>query len=600
MGLHSFNFWLLYSSLMGSILIGLILVIRLIFKNRMGPIWRYLIWFLLILKLLIPYAPESSLSVYNIFNHLTLPTFAGDYFTATEKDKIDQNRKNKLPIAELANSSDEYYLSVNRSIPDFKDISIFGVWFIGVIGFTSYMIHSTIKLKRIIKNSSKVDDSNVYSVLEECKQLMNIKSNLILIETSIFRSPKIVGAIRPHIILPTGMIASLNKEDLRYILLHELAHLRRKDLYINWIIVLLQIAHWFNPLIWYAFYQMRQDREVACDASVLSLLKPDEYKSYGSAIISFLEKYSYTAYNYTTAGLASGRKHIKDRMSMIASYRKETAAGFIGGTFLFLLLGCFVLTNATVAAGAIQVGEVPQKSTTYEDLSGYFEGHDGAFVLLDIEKDHYLIYNNANSKKRMPPDSTYKIISSLVGLENGVNTPDNNRLMWDGTIYPIELWNRDQSLSSAMAYSVSWYFQRIDASVGKAGIGNYLKQIGYGNNDLSGDINEFWIESSLKISPIEQVEILKKLYDYELPFSRQNINIVKKTIKVFEQDKVALYGKTGTGNVNGKNINGWFVGFVESEGKVYIFATNIQGKEQADGANAKNITLSILKAKNIL
>ena len=99
-------------------------------------------------------------------------------------------------------------------------------------------------------------------------------------------------------------------------------------------------------------------------------------------------------------------------------------------------------------------------------------------------------------------------------------TNENAQMEWDGTIYPFEQWNKDQTLTSATINSVSWYFQKVDSLVGKTRIESYLKQMGYGNVDLSGGINEFWLESSLKISPIEQVKILEKLYTYKLPFSR--------------------------------------------------------------------------------
>ena len=602
MGLDSFISWLLYSSLLGSILIGLIIVIRLVFKNTMGANWQYLLWFLLILKLLIPYAPESSLSVFNIFNHLTIQTLTGNYFETQDNEKIGRNTEKKSSITKIASITDDYSLSATRTFLDSRNVLAFGVWLIGVLSLTAYIINLTIKSKYIIKNGLRVNDSHVIRLLEECKQVMDIKGNPVLIESAVIRSPKVMGATRPHIILPIGIIGKLSTAELRFILLHELAHLHRKDLYINWITCFLQIIHWFNPLIWYAFHQMRQDRELACDAYVLSILKPDEYKSYGAAIISFLERYSYSAYDYTIAGLASGRAHIKKRVAMIASYKKGTVARGIWGILLLLLFGCFMLTNAKGTSSTAQAGKPPKlnQSIAYEDLSRYFQGYDGTFVLLDMEKDHYQVYNNENSQKRVSPESTYKIISSLVGLETGVLTDENTQLEWDRTIYPFEPWNKDQTLASAITFSVSWYFQKADAMVGKTRIKDYLKQIGYGNHDLSGDINDFWAESSLKISPLEQVEMLKKLYTYEIPFSRRNIDIVKKVIKVSEQDKVALYGKTGTGIVNGNSINGWFVGSVESKGKVYIFATNIQGKERADGANAKNITLSILRDENIL
>ncbi|MBP2657229.1 MAG: Beta-lactamase [Firmicutes bacterium] len=602
MVLYSFIFWLLYSSLMGSILAGIILLVRFFLKNSMGANWHYLIWFLLILKLLFPSAPESSVSVFNIFSHLTIQNLDVSYFEAQDNEKIEWNMENKSTVTKIMNIADDYSISVNRSFLYSRGVVAFLVWLIGVISLTVYTINSVIRLKWIIRNSLRVTDSYVISLIEECKLTINTKANPVLIESSMIRSPMVVGATRPYIILPTGIIGKLSKAELRFILLHELAHLQRRDLYMNWIMSFLQIIHWFNPIIWYAFYQMRRDQELACDAYVLSFLKPEEYKRYGATIISFLEMNLNPSYGYTIAGFASGRAHLKRRIAMIAWYKKETVGKGIWGIFLLLLMGCFVLTNATGASGAIQIEKSPKpnESIAYEDLSGYFEGYEGTFILLDMEKDHYQVYNEANSQRRVSPDSTYKIISSLVGLETGVLTDENTKLEWDGTTYPIEPWNKDQSLATAITYSVNWYFQKVDSIVGKHKIEDYLKQTGYGNYDVSGDINDFWLESSLKISPLEQVEMLKKLYTYEMPFPRRNIDIVKKLIKISEQDNIVLYGKTGSGNVNGNNINGWFVGYVESKGKVYIFATNIQGKERTDGTNAKKITLSILKDKNIL
>lgn len=600
MELHSFISWLLYSSLMGSILVGFILVIRLIVMKRLGEKWKYLLWFLLIAKLVLPYAPESSFSVYNLLNHFPSASSSGTYFTISPNDGINQLLKTATAVENIVGANDDYYLSVNRIVTDFKDRVLFVVWLSGAIGFSCLLVCSTRKLKAVIDSSSRVNERSLCQLLEECKELLQINSHLILIESSVFRSPKIVWVMHPYILLPMGLAASCQGEDLRYILLHELAHWRRKDLYVNWFIALLQIIHWFNPLIWYAFYRMRQDRELACDATVLSLLQPDEYKRYGRSIIAFAEFYSQNAYNDMAAGLASSKKNIKNRISMIASYKKETTGSFIGKIALVLLLGCLVLTNAKLATSEAQTGSNEQASTVYEDLSSFFDGYDGTFVLLDLEKDHYSIYNKVNSEKRISPDSTYKIVSSLMGLENHVISLADNRIVWDGTSYLIEQWNRDQTLTSAMQYSVNWYFQRLDAAAGKGRIESSLRTIGYGNHDLSGGIHDFWIESSLKISPIEQVEILKRLYNDELPFSRENIGFVKDTIKVFAQDGVALYGKTGTGDVNGKLINGWFVGWVERQGKVFVFATNIQASDRADGANAKKITVEILKNKGIL
>lgn len=602
MGQSSFILWLLDSSLMGSILIVLIILVRLTFKKRLSTHCQYLIWFMLIVRLIIPYAPESSISIFNVFLHLNIKTWPGHVIGVQTNSQATWSTDSQLPISTTVNDADDYTHRIERSFFDSNENIVFGIWLIGALSLTIYTITLTARMRRILKNGAKVTDVGAIGLFEECKLALNIKSTPVLIESSVIRSPMAAGTLRPHIILPSGIVTELSQEKLRFIILHELAHLQRKDIYVNWITTLLQIFHWFNPLMWYAFNQMREDRELACDANVLSVLKPDEYKSYGDAIICLLERFSYPVYDHTVAGFASGKSHIKQRMAKIAAYKKGTIAEIFWGISLFSLMGCLALTNAQGITGPVQEEKAPklQQSVTYEDLSSYFKEYDGSFVLLDLESGHYQVYNDANSKKRVSPDSTYKIISSLVGLETEVVTNENAQMEWDGTIYPFEQWNKDQTLTSATINSVSWYFQKVDSLVGKTRIESYLKQMGYGNVDLSGGINEFWLESSLKISPIEQVKILEKLYTYELPFSRRNIDIVKKTIKLSDQDKITLYGKTGTGIVNGNQLNGWFVGFVESKGKVFAFATNIQGKVWTDGATAKTITLSILKDKNIL
>ena len=557
---------------------------------------------MLIVRLIIPYAPESSISIFNVFLHLNIKTWPGHVIGVQTNSQATWSTDSQLPISTTVNDADDYTHRIERSFFDSNENIVLGIWLIGALSLTIYTITLTARMRRILKNGAKVTDVGAIGLFEECKLALNIKSTPVLIESSVIRSPMAAGTLRPHIILPSGIVTELSQEKLRFIILHELAHLQRKDIYVNWITTLLQIFHWFNPLIWYAFNQMREDRELACDANVLSVLKPDEYKSYGDAIICLLERFSYPVYDHTVAGFASGKSHIKQRMAKIAAYKKGTIAEIFWGISLFSLMGCLALTNAQGITGPVQEEKAPklQQSVTYEDLSSYFKEYDGSFVLLDLESGHYQVYNDANSKKRVSPDSTYKIISSLVGLETEVVTNENAQMEWDGTIYPFEQWNKDQTLTSATINSVSWYFQKVDSLVGKTRIESYLKQMGYGNVDLSGGINEFWLESSLKISPIEQVKILEKLYTYKLPFSRRNIDIVKKTIKLSDQDKITLYGKTGTGIVNGNQLNGWFVGFVESKGKVFAFATNIQGKVWTDGATAKTITLSILKDKNIL
>jgi bla regulator protein BlaR1 len=189
-------------------------------------------------------------------------------------------------------------------------------------------------------------------------------------------------------------------------------------------------------------------------------------------------------------------------------------------------------------------------------------------------------------------------------LETKVIEDENTTFKWDGTKYSAESWNRDHTLKTAVANSVVWYFQKLASQVGKEQMQDYIDKVGYGNRDISGGITKFWLQSTLKISPMEQIGILRRLYDYKLPFSKRNIDIARNIILLSDENGVRLSGKTGGGTSSDKYINGWFVGYVEKDENVYFFATNIEASGQsdknADGQKAREITLRILKDKSIL
>lgn len=118
----------------------------------------------------------------------------------------------------------------------------------------------------------------------------------------------------------------------------------------------------------------------------------------------------------------------------------------------------------------------------------------------------------------------------------------------------------------------------------------------FSNWNLSG----YWLESSLKISPVEQVELLTKLYNNDFNFSLKNINVVKNSILISSSDTRKIYGKTGTGRIGGHDVNGWFIGFVETADNAFVFATNISAENEAAGNKAADITMSILSELDII
>ena len=297
-------------------------------------------------------------------------------------------------------------------------------------------------------------------------------------------------------------------------------------------------------------------------------------------------------------------KQMKRRIINIVSYEKPTFIKRVKGMTAFmltavLLLGFAPFISTYAADGSHYQWDSSSENISYVDLSTYFGEYEGSFVLYDLENDAWSIHDMEHATLRVAPNSTYKIYDALFGLEEGVITPENSFIAWNGKTYPFEAWNADQTLQSAMNSSVNWYFQAVDEQLGASDVYSYVQEIGYGNENMSGDFSSYWMESSLEISPIEQVELLTKLQNNSFGFAPENINAVKDAICLSASDAGTFYGKTGTGRVDGQDVNGWFIGYIETVDNTYCFATNIGADSDATGGNATEITMSILSDMNI-
>jgi bla regulator protein BlaR1 len=347
---------------------------------------------------------------------------------------------------------------------------------------------------------------------------------------------------------------------------------------------------------------MRTDREIACDISVLKMLDESCYIDYGNTIINFACKTLQVPSLSISSSIGGSMQQLKKRIQEISTFTTESKLLNIKSILIFIFIGCFILVQTPIISASAYDNNLynfKERSVAYEDLSSYFNEFDGSFVLYDLKSNEYSIYNKNKSVLRVSPDSTYKIFSGLFGLESGTIQIRDTNINWNGINYPYATWNKNQDLYSAMQNSVTWYFQKIDEQLGMKNLQTYYKHINYGNCNFSGGISDFGIESSLKISPVEQVQLLKNFYTNKYKFKESNIEAIKNALKISEKGGTVLSGKTGTGTVNGKNVNGWFVGYVEKNDNVYFFATNIQNKDYANGSTAAKITLSILKDKNI-
>jgi len=139
------------------------------------------------------------------------------------------------------------------------------------------------------------------------------------------------------------------------------------------------------------------------------------------------------------------------------------------------------------------------------------KGVRGTFVLFEPAKDRYLILNESRARQRFLQASTFKIPNALIGLEVGSITDENEVFRWDGKPKPYAAWERDQTLETGMRDSVVWMFQEIARRTGKERMKEWLDRLDYGNKDMTGGIDLFWLQGGLRVSAMEQVDFLRKL-----------------------------------------------------------------------------------------
>lgn len=238
------------------------------------------------------------------------------------------------------------------------------------------------------------------------------------------------------------------------------------------------------------------------------------------------------------------------------------------------------------------------------DLSNAFNSINGCAVLYSPSENKYSLYNKDLAEQEVSPYSTFKIISTLIGLHNNIIKDETSTMNYNGTQYLNSEWNENLTLQKAFQTSCIWYFHQIINSVGEEKVKKELSELKYGNCDVSEwegsminpyeELNGFWLGSSLKISPYEQVEILSKIFEGNSFYDNENVEILKKIMLIQDNKEKKIYGKTGSSS----NGEAWFIGFTEKEQQREYFAIYLNDslqKEQISSSVAKEIALKIME-----
>ena len=202
------------------------------------------------------------------------------------------------------------------------------------------------------------------------------------------------------------------------------------------------------------------------------------------------------------------------------------------------------------------------------------KGVRGAFVLYEPANDRYLVCNEARARQRFTPASTFKIPNALIGLEVGAIADEREVFHWDRKPKVRAAWERDHTLATGMRDSVVWMFQQVARRTGRERMREWMDRLDYGNRDLRGGIDLFWLQGALRVSAFEQVDFLRRLCEGALPATQRAQRLVREAL-VWERTRgYTLYAKTGSSGAT-KNATCWWVGWIERKGRVAaVFALN--------------------------
>jgi beta-lactamase class D len=235
------------------------------------------------------------------------------------------------------------------------------------------------------------------------------------------------------------------------------------------------------------------------------------------------------------------------------------------------------------------------------NIAQLFETSDvtGTIVIESVNTGQRFIHNDPRSVQAFTAASTFKVLNTLIAVEEGAVSGADTVFKWDGTPYEISAWNRDQTLESAFRVSCVWCYQILAQRVGADKYPAYIRKTHYGQLDDPFNETEFWLDGSLTISALQQAEFLKGIVRHELPFHEKSYNTLKSIMLTDASPDYRLYAKTGWATRSMPNI-GWYVGYLETADDAWIFALNIDTRDVTDLPLRKQITLDALRVKGIL
>jgi beta-lactamase regulating signal transducer with metallopeptidase domain len=335
--------WTVAATVAASILAVLIGGIQWAFRRRLGATWRFGLWMLVLVRLLVPVLPQSTVSLFNV-QRLWSPPANLKSTSASVVPSILRSPGGKLLNSEKIQSariSDEPPYPATFSNRDL----IACVWLGGVALCLLRLMGASVWLRVRLARDRSALDSRCNAILASIKGGTGPKPRVV--ETSLVNVPGLHGCWRPAILLPKWVASQLTDLELEHIFRHEMAHIKRGDLFTNLLMSIAAGLHWFNPVVWIVFRRMRIERELACDAIVLEFAGASGAKAYGQTLLKMLSGLRFNIIRPGVIGMLEEKESALSRIAQVATFKPNSKSVWGLRSFLFLAIASIGLTDAS-------------------------------------------------------------------------------------------------------------------------------------------------------------------------------------------------------------------------------------------------------------
>jgi beta-lactamase regulating signal transducer with metallopeptidase domain len=350
-----------------TVLIACVFLVRWLCKGRIPATFFPWLWLLVAVRLLMPAAPPSSVSLYNLLSESRATL-------ETEPGWVVRKGPGILPVS-APNLIEPEAVPAVPAPEVFRPLTLLPlVWLAGVSVQVLLLGWSAYRMRRALRSATPVSDPRLLEIARQCAESLGLRREVTLFETDAVGGPAIVGLWRPRMLFPRGLSEQLSDEETHFVLLHECAHLRRHDLAQVWLLLTARIVHWFNPFVWLAVRAARNDAEFACDETVLRHSEHDAPSTYGAALLRLAQLVPWQPASHPAAGILQRRTALGARVATIGRYSPVAAWRSAVAFALFLSVAAVFAADEKTATADVKPGIAAAAGQQTQDIPGWAKG----------------------------------------------------------------------------------------------------------------------------------------------------------------------------------------------------------------------------------